>query len=163
MQIKATLFIAFAAFWYTISPQLWNPVLPHPLKETFTHPTGRLQIHSAVQSVTGLIVVGETLPPLHGEEDPMHSARYLRADHSLLGGVWMRDKAVALDDEPLVVDSLGTKLGDTVYSTFVLQEAARLVNSTEVGKAGKWKNALTMYVKALESISNHPLTLFINY
>ncbi|KAF9450143.1 spermidine synthase [Macrolepiota fuliginosa MF-IS2] len=144
VQIKGAVFIAFTAFWYIVSPQLANPVLPHPLKETFTHPTGRLQIHSSVQSVTGLIVVGETLPPLHGEEDPMHSARYLRADHSLLGGTWMRDRAVALDDEPFVVDAFGTKLGDTVYSTFVLQEAARLVNSTEAGKTGKWNNALAI-------------------
>lgn len=61
----------------------------------------------------------------------------------------MRDKAMPLDDssEPLLVDSYGTKLGDTVYSTFVLQEAARLVNSTEAGKTGKtghWQNALAM-------------------
>lgn len=97
-----------------------------------------------MQSVTGLVVVGETLPPLDGEEDPMHSARYLRVDHSLLGGVWMRDKAQTMDNEPFVSDSFGTKLGDTVYSTFVLQEAARLVDSTEAGRAGKWKNALTM-------------------
>lgn len=143
-QIKSSLLVAFAALWLILSPKLANPILPHPLPETFTHPTGKLQIHSAVQSVTGLIEVGETLPPLDGEEDSMHSARYLRADHSLLGGVWMRDRAITLDDEPFVRDAYGTKLGDTVYSTFVLQEAARLVDSTETGKTGKWKNALTI-------------------
>lgn len=58
----------------------------------------------------------------------------------------MRDRAIAFDDDMLVRDAFGGKLGDTVYSTFVLQEAARLVNSTEAGKTGQWKNALTMYV-----------------
>jgi len=115
------------------------------LHEIFTHPTGRLQIRSAVQSVTGLIEVGETLPLPRGEEDSMRSVRYLRADHSLLGGVWTKDRAVALDNEPLIEDSYGAKLGDTVYSTFALQEAARLVDSTETGRTGERKNALTMY------------------
>ncbi|KAJ3568828.1 hypothetical protein NP233_g5455 [Leucocoprinus birnbaumii] len=146
VQLKASLLAVFAAVWYIISPNLANPILSHPLSETFTHPSGKLQIHYAVQSVTGLIEVGETLPPLDSSEnDPMHSARYLRADHSLLGGVWMRDKAVSLDGEDSFVrDVYGTKLGDTVYSTFVLQEAARLVDSTTAGKTGKWKNALTI-------------------
>ena len=144
-QIKSTLLAAFAVLWSIISPQFTNPILPHPLDETFTHPTGKLQIRSAVQSVTGLIEVGETLPSPRGEEDSMHSVRYLRVDHSLLGGVWIKDRAVALDNEPLVEDSYGGKLGDTVYSTFALQEVARLVDSTKTGKTGEWKNALTMY------------------
>ena len=144
-QIRTTLLVAFTILWSIISPQFTNPILPHPLRELFTHPTGRLQIRSAVQSVTGLIEVGETLPSPRGEEDSMRSVRYLRADHSLLGGVWTKDRAVALDNEPLIEDSYGAKLGDTVYSTFALQEAARLVDSTETGRTGEWKNALTMY------------------
>ncbi|KXN89518.1 Spermidine synthase [Leucoagaricus sp. SymC.cos] len=143
-QIKASLLAAFGALWYIISPSFANPILPHPLSETFTHRSGRLQIHAAVQSVTGLVVVGDTLPSPHGDDDSMHSARYLRVDHSLLGGVWMRDRAITLEHEPFVVDSYGAKLGDTVYSTFVLQEAARLVDSTKVGKTENWKSALTI-------------------
>lgn len=145
VRVKAALLIVFSAFWYIASPILANPVLPHPLDAAFTHPTGKFQILDAVESVTGLIVVGDILPHLEAQnEDPLSSARYLRASHSLLGGVWTRDKARAIDNKSFLRDSFGTKLGDTVYSTFVLQEAVRLVNSTETGRKGAWKNALTM-------------------
>ncbi|RDB19898.1 hypothetical protein Hypma_012759 [Hypsizygus marmoreus] len=145
MQTKGILLAAFAASWYFIARTLSSPVLPHPLKETYTHPSVPLQIHSSVQSTTGLIVVGEALPPpgYDGREDQeMHSVRYLRASHSILGGVWMGAKVHVLDDEPPVHDSFGTQLGDSIYATFVLQEAVRLVNSTQKGKAGLWENGL---------------------
>jgi hypothetical protein len=70
--------------------------------------------------------------------------RYLRASHSLLGGVWIGDRVATKNNAPPVVDSKGTPLGDSVYATFVLQEAARLVDSTKIGKVGKWENALIM-------------------
>lgn len=38
-------------------------------------------------------------------------------------------------------------IGDSIYATFVLQEAARLINSTATGKAESWKDALIMYVQ----------------
>lgn len=103
-----------------------------------------------MQSVTGVISVGEALPPPghNGELDQsMHSVRYLRASHSILGGVWMGHKVQVLDDAEPVKDSFGTALGDSIYATFVLQEAARLVNSTVIGNTGKWKNSLVMYVR----------------
>ncbi|KAF8969500.1 spermidine synthase [Flammula alnicola] len=128
-------------------PRLANPILPHPLRETYTHPTYPLQILSAEQSVTGLITVGQWLPPpdyTGGNDQQLHSARYLRASHSILGGVWTHDKVGVLDDEPPITDSFGNLLGDSIYSTFVLQEAVRLINSTEIGKAGAWKNALVI-------------------
>jgi hypothetical protein len=111
------------------------------------HPSFPLVIHSSVQSNTGLIVVGEALPPPSyqgGPDQEMHSLRYLRASHSLLGGVWMGHKVATLDDVPPQVDSYGTALGDSIYGTFVLQEAVRLVNSSS--RAGKWERALVMYV-----------------
>lgn len=150
LHIKAALLIAFSSFWYIASPNLANPVLRHPLDEVFTHPTGKYQILDAVESVTGLIVVGDILPPLEGrkEEGSLDSVRYLRASHSLLGGVWTRDKAQTTDQESVVRDSFGARLGDSVYSAFALQEAARLVDSTETGRRGTWKNALTMYARA---------------
>jgi hypothetical protein len=147
--MKTALLTAFSAFWYIASPNLANPVLHHPLDKIFTYPTGKFQILDAVESVTGLIVVGDILPQLEGrKEDPLDSVRYLRASHSLLGGVWTRGKARTMDKESFVRDSFGTQLGDTVYSAFVLQEAARLVDSTEAGRKGKWKNVLTMYAHA---------------
>ncbi|KAF8076632.1 spermidine synthase [Lyophyllum atratum] len=144
-QIKMILIAGIVALLVSTYQNLSAPVLPHPLKETYTHPAHPIQIHFSVQSTTGLIVVGEALPPrgYNGEDDQeMHSVRYLRASHSILGGVWMGSKVNLLDDEPPVRDSLGTPLGDSIYSTFVLQEAARLVNSTERGSAGLWENAL---------------------
>ncbi|KAG5648860.1 hypothetical protein DXG03_000209 [Asterophora parasitica] len=147
IQIKSILVVAFVAFWGSTYEKLSSPVLPHPLKETFTHPNAPIQVHFSVQSVTGLIVVGEVLPP-HGydgqADQVMHSLRYLRASHSLLGGVWTESKVHTLDDEPPVIDSLGKQLGDSIYSTFVLQEAVRLVNSTERGKAESIEHVLVI-------------------
>lgn len=121
------------------------PTLPHPLLEPYTHPAYPLRILSSVQSTTGLIVVGEALPPTAGQDiTVIHSLRYLRASHSLLGGVWIGDKVATKDDAAPTVDEEGTPLGDSIYAAFVLQEAARLVNSTDIGKENKWENALIM-------------------
>ena len=143
---KTTLLTAFGAVWWGTHPYFANPILPHPLHQTFTHPTYPLQILSAEQSITGLITVGQWLPSPNfedGNKQDMHSARYLRASHSLLGGVWT-DKNVHVLDEPPISDSFGVPLGDSIYSTFVLQEAVRLVNSTTTGKEEEWRNALIM-------------------
>jgi hypothetical protein len=108
------------------------PTLPRPLVEPYVHPTENIRIHSSVQSNTGLIVVGEAL-----------GARYLRASHSLLGGVWLGDRVKGMNDQPPGgFDAQGEPLGDSIYSTFVLQEAARLVNSRSTTP----ENALIMYV-----------------
>ncbi|KAF7301919.1 Spermidine synthase [Mycena indigotica] len=129
------------ALFATLNGSIWasfnllrSPILPHPLPQPYYHPTFPLVIHSSVQSLTGLIVVGEALPPPNdggsGADTDMHSMRYLRADHSLLGGVWVGDKVATIDNAPPPVDSFDRPLGDSIYSTFVLHEAARLVNST---------------------------------
>lgn len=144
---KAVLFLSFAVLWIRYSPRLASPILPHPLPAPYTHPSYPLQILFAEQSVTGLITVGQWLPPPAGTaEKPteLHSARYIRASHSLLGGVWTHDKVQILDDDSPLMDSWGNALGDSIYSTFVLQEAVRLVNSTKTGKANSWHNALVM-------------------
>lgn len=125
-----------------------NPItLRKPLSTPYTHPTQPVRILSSVQSTTGVIVVGESLkrsehaPPLD-PADPyavIQEARYLRADHSILGGVWIGSKAQSMDGKNAVAtDAAGTPLGDSIYSTFVLQEAARFVRSTNP------KTALTM-------------------
>lgn len=56
----------------------------------------------------------------------------------------MYDKVHVLDGEQPVKDSLGVPLGDSIYSTFVVQEAVRLVNSTRTGTTDAWSNALVM-------------------
>ncbi|KIM46329.1 hypothetical protein M413DRAFT_441412 [Hebeloma cylindrosporum] len=146
-QVKAAAIFAFTAFWWAIHPKFMNPILPHPLSQVYTHPTYPLQVLSAEQSVTGLITVVEWLPPPDYQVEnnqQLHSVRYLRASHSLLGGVWTHDKIQVLDDEQPLMDLAGGPLGDSIYSTFVLQEAVRLVNSTKAGKAGAWMNALVI-------------------
>lgn len=97
--------------------------------------------------MTGLISVAEWMSPKvkGGEYDNvLNSARYLRASHSILGGVWTHDKVAVLPGEEPLKDSFGTPLGDSIYSAFTLQEAARLVNSTTKGKENKWESALVM-------------------
>ncbi|KAF8195606.1 spermine/spermidine synthase [Mycena galopus ATCC 62051] len=141
--IRSLLLLVFNALWWKTYGFLTSPVLPHPLLKPYLHPSFPLLIHSSVQSTTGLIVVGEALPPPSyrgGSDAEMHSLRYLRASHSLLGGMWMGGKIATLDDVPPQVDSHGTELGDSIYGAFVLQEAVRLVNSSS--RAGKWERAL---------------------
>lgn len=103
-----------------------------PLTLPYEHPGGLLRILSSVPSVTGRIVVGEELK---------HGLRYLRADHSILGGVWVGPRRVRQTDpafEP-TLDASGAPLGDSIYSAFVLQEAARLQR-----RAKPAQNALMM-------------------
>ncbi|KAK7060415.1 hypothetical protein VNI00_001180 [Paramarasmius palmivorus] len=131
-----------------LSSPLYSPILPHPYPETYTDSNVPYQIHLAIQSNTGLIEVGEILTP--SEHDPqdvkaMHSVRFLRAAHSILGGVWMGPRVMNLGDGyPQLMDSYDTPLGDSIYGAFDLQEAARLVvrenHEEEKGKA------LIMYV-----------------
>jgi hypothetical protein len=147
--LKLATLVAVISLLWALSSHLSSPVLPHPLKETYKHPMVPLQILSSVQSATGVIVVSQSLSPLEDVDARVHSqgidsARFLRASHSILGGVWLGKNVATIGAEPPVVDSFGTQLGDSIYSTFVLQEAVRLVNSTERGKGGSLKNGLIM-------------------
>lgn len=131
----------FTAIFTLAQPLLRNPVLPHPLQKPYNSTDGTFRVLSAEQSVTGLITVVDWLPPTSSNDtNPMHSARYLRASHSILGGVWTHDKVMVLDQdtEPLK-DLAGEPLGDSIYATFVVQEAVRLVDSHK-----KLDNALVM-------------------
>lgn len=103
------------------------PTLPKPLKEPYTHPSYPLRILSSVQSAySGVIVVGEAIAQPESDSS-LHSLRYLRAGHSLLGGVWIGDKVMTKQNaKPWLVDEQGQPLGDSIYSAFVLQEAIRL-------------------------------------
>jgi hypothetical protein len=87
-------------------------------------------------------VVGDILPA-ESASDKLHSLRYLRASHSLIGGVWIRDEAVTIDGSAAASDEEGTPLGDSIYSAFVLQEAARLVDTLSEGR--ETQKALIMY------------------
>ncbi|KAE9410037.1 hypothetical protein BT96DRAFT_464029 [Gymnopus androsaceus JB14] len=139
---KIGVLVCFNIFFWSLYSKLHAPVLPDPLFTVGLPKPDvdgvRVQIHSSVQSTTGLIVVGEALTPpkkdleAYDQAGKIHSLRYLRAAHSLLGGVWYGPRAMSISetDTPWK-DSIGVVLGDSIYGVFVLQEAARLVNSTQ--------------------------------
>lgn len=68
-----------------------------------------LRVLDRQQSTTGLIVVAENLA------GPF---RFLRCDHSLLGGRWLYAPG---RDQPAILD-------ESIFSAFALQEAVRLVD-----------------------------------
>ena len=108
---------------------------PLYLRANATQP--RVNLLARADSCTGTIVVAE---------DVQRGFRYLRADHSLLGGVWIGKLA------------FGKEMGDSIYAAFVLQEAIRLAKRERVD-AGE-ENALIMYVHAPSSrfvLANRPL------
>ncbi|KAI0335636.1 hypothetical protein GY45DRAFT_1317006 [Cubamyces sp. BRFM 1775] len=127
-------------FPFLTSTILRGPTLPKPLLEPYQHPLVPFKILSSVQSsYSGVVVVGQILGP-QTDFGNMDHLRYLRAGHSLLGGVWTGPKAQYADPSMILYDEAGESLGDSIYSAFVLQEVARLV----VKKPGNLppKNAL---------------------
>jgi hypothetical protein len=133
-----------------LPPMLWlldPPLLSQPVTRPYTHPNFPLQILSSVPSVTGMIVVGESLlsdtAPDTAERQPT-SLRYLRASHSILGGVWIGDNVSTRDNSAPLLDAEGTPLGDSIYSAFVLQEAVRLVDTTDRAIRSGQEKALFM-------------------
>ncbi|KAG8938121.1 hypothetical protein FRC03_007637, partial [Tulasnella sp. 419] len=99
-----------------------------------TGPNNSLRVLAANESISGVITV---------VEDHSHGFRYLRCDHSLLGGVWIGDQRTKgmqtitttepgsdetkeFNDPPGGWDVNGERLGDSIYSAFVLQEGIRL-------------------------------------
>ena len=125
---------------YRYSPSLHSHFRTGRLKAPYVHPSGNVSILSSKQSITGLIVVGETGP---GNES--HSRmRYLRASHSLLGGVWTHERAMNVEASLATHDAAGNQLGDSIYAAFVLEEAVRLINSTSRGDDWSGSEALVI-------------------
>ncbi|KAF8584274.1 hypothetical protein K439DRAFT_1633655 [Ramaria rubella] len=103
----------FAAFLALSVPPSATPRMPYmrgsaSSRSSLVHPPATVRVLARTHSITGLILVGE-----HVEE----GFRFLRVDHSLLGGRWMGAK---------VAPGSRNDVGDSIYSTFVLQEAVRL-------------------------------------
>ncbi|KAI1796216.1 S-adenosyl-L-methionine-dependent methyltransferase [Ganoderma leucocontextum] len=118
---------------------LRGPTLPQPLPDPWTHPSYPLRILSSEQStLSGVVVVGESLESPDVSTGIEHM-RYLRAGHSLLGGVWVGPKVTAMDPELVLKDQAGNELGDSVYTAFILQEAALLAKKADNARP---KNAL---------------------
>ncbi|KZT12729.1 uncharacterized protein LAESUDRAFT_719024 [Laetiporus sulphureus 93-53] len=121
---------------FLTSTVLQSPVLSKPLLQPYIHPTYPLRILSSVRSsFSGVVVVGEALPPTENQPiaGDLHSLRYLRAGHSLLGGRWIGELATmgVRGEEDLALDQNGEPLGESIYAAFVLQEAARLVEKPD--------------------------------
>ena len=139
---------------YRYSPSIHSHFRTGQLKAPYVHPSGNVTILSSKQSVTGIIVVGETAP---GDESTS-GMRYLRASHSLLGGVWTNERAMSMDTAPVTYDAAGNRLGDSIYSAFVLQEAMRLINSTSRGDDWSGSEALIIGLGvgiATTALKNH--------
>ncbi|BGP56049.1 hypothetical protein JCM8202v2_003658 [Rhodotorula sphaerocarpa] len=83
------------------------------------------------KSTTGWISVGEYSFPTQDADGPALPMRYLRADHSLLGGLWVGESRETLAHTQGTHHALDAKevvrRAETIYSTFVLQELVRLV------------------------------------
>ncbi|GJJ08614.1 hypothetical protein Clacol_002833 [Clathrus columnatus] len=92
-------------------PPIASPTLPYVRHSVSpqTGTTASVRVLAQKESTTGLILTGEYIEK---------SFRFLRADHSLLGGRWIGSKVTP--------DSRNNQ-GDSIYSTFVLQEAVRLI------------------------------------
>ena len=125
---------------YHYSPSIHSHFRTGQLKAPYVHPSGKVTILSSRQSVTGIIVVGET----GSGNEPHSQIRYLRASHSLLGGVWMDERTMSADASLAIYDAAGNQLGDSIYTAFLLQEAVRLINSTSRGDNWFGSEALTI-------------------
>ena len=125
---------------YRYSPSIHSHLRTGRLKAPYVHPSGNVTILSSKQSTTGIVVVGETGP---GDES-YSRMRYMRASHSFLGGVWTHERVMHTDASLATYDAAGNRLGDSIYSAFVLQEAVRLINSTSRG--GDWSGSEALII-----------------
>jgi hypothetical protein len=94
------------------------------------HPPPTLRILESRRSLTGHIVIGEISNTPQGDELEVlrNTVRFMRADHSILGGLWIGHSRLGYQDRFGTTpkndeDVLWT---ETIYSTFILQEAAIL-------------------------------------
>ncbi|KAG8895077.1 hypothetical protein FRC00_008043, partial [Tulasnella sp. 408] len=103
---------------------------------------GTVRILAQKQSVTGLVQVAEELDT---------GFRYMRCDHSLLGGVWIGEERVGSlrttrwENPPAGgTDLEGVKLGDPIYSAFMLQDAMRLFERGPTAPPTEGQSALVI-------------------
>lgn len=91
--------------------QIAKRTSPHLIPtEPWSSSGGNVRVLARTDSTTGIVVVAENL---------IDKFRYLRCDHSLLGGVWIAGSRAPVNSDGL---------GDSIYTAFVLQEAIRLLD-----------------------------------
>nr|XP_019001214.1 uncharacterized protein I203_06410 [Kwoniella mangroviensis CBS 8507]OCF64675.1 hypothetical protein I203_06410 [Kwoniella mangroviensis CBS 8507] len=87
------------------------------LNEPYLTANGTLRLISSERSLTGQVVVAENLKDGY---------RFLRCDHSILGGRWIREV-----DDRQAKGGKRTEQGDSIFATFNLQEIAVLAHRSE--------------------------------
>ncbi|KAG9127703.1 hypothetical protein FRC07_010626 [Ceratobasidium sp. 392] len=98
---------------------------PHLIAtEPWTSAGGSVRVLARSDSTTGTVVIAENL---------VDNFRFMRCDHSLLGGAWIPGSRGRI---------YGNGLGDSIYTTFVVQEAVRLVDRPSHDKSQE--NALVI-------------------
>ncbi|WVF71495.1 hypothetical protein IAT40_006301 [Kwoniella sp. CBS 6097] len=88
-----------------------------PAGQPYVTANGDLRIISSERSLTGQIVVAENLKDGY---------RFLRADHSILGGRWIREVS-----DQSATGGKRTEMGDSIFATFNLQEVAVLAQRSD--------------------------------
>nr|XP_019046368.1 hypothetical protein I302_05112 [Kwoniella bestiolae CBS 10118]OCF25298.1 hypothetical protein I302_05112 [Kwoniella bestiolae CBS 10118] len=88
-----------------------------PLNEPYVTANGELRLISSERSLTGQIVVAENLKDGY---------RFLRCDHSILGGRWIREV-----EDKKEKSGKRTEQGDSIFATFNLQEIAVLAHRSD--------------------------------
>ncbi|KAL0250486.1 hypothetical protein I308_102664 [Cryptococcus tetragattii IND107] len=87
---------------------------PSERSDPYVTAHGELRVLSSEQSLTGRVVVGDNLKDGY---------RFLRCDHSILGGRWFREREV--NGEKTV------ELGDSIFAVFNLQEVMTLAHRSD--------------------------------
>ena len=107
---------------------------PYP---PYTTANGQLRILSSEKSLTGQIVVAENL---------LDGYRFLRCDHSILGGRWTR--------QVMAGEETGTEMGDSIFPIIALQEVAILAHRSDandtVARALALASGLEVSLEAVE-------------
>ncbi|WVQ67650.1 uncharacterized protein L199_005853 [Kwoniella botswanensis] len=87
------------------------------LNEPYLTANGTLRLISSERSLTGQVVVAENLKDGY---------RFMRCDHSILGGRWIREVA-----DRQAKDGKRIEQGDSIFATFNLQEIAVLAHRSD--------------------------------
>ncbi|EGG10495.1 uncharacterized protein MELLADRAFT_93485 [Melampsora larici-populina 98AG31] len=95
-------------------------------------------------STTGLITVGEFKDP-----ESREVFRYLRSDHSLLGGIWIGPSMKSVQKKfsnlnQIQLEKIAIENSESIYSTFIIQEAIRLVKRNQTHSKKQEEEALIM-------------------
>ncbi|KAH8926325.1 hypothetical protein BT69DRAFT_1278893 [Atractiella rhizophila] len=138
--------------WAILALTFTHPIYSnshHPADYPYRAHSRNLRILHREKSVTGWISVGES--PVPGTSGEGKEARYLRADHSLLGGLWVGVErarlgyyAAADEETREEIDEKAVLTAESIYTTFLLQEAVRLVERSS--KEGRERGLVIWWI-----------------